>query len=136
MTTKRTKIFRPLAARITPEIVALFELCEARIKDGTAEQWEEDGGHRAAYLDDAVRLQALLQRAPDEWEVLDARWRDPPAWIRDLPRLADYRAAWRLRRAILKAARELRGGRPARAVKKRAGVAPGAPTPASGGDAG
>jgi hypothetical protein len=99
----------PRKARITAEMVGLYQRgCELR-DSGASEDWEEHGGGRAEYLKIAKHLDwTLLKRAPHEVSVLEDGLEGPkPDYMaaRDSERHPDFNG-WYSARDITRQLRE------------------------------
>jgi hypothetical protein len=85
--------------RITSEMVGLYKRCREIVAAGGERSWEEDGGHRAEFLELSVILHHALGRKPWQENVCDVV--DSPG---KPPADEDVRSAVALRRQLEKAA--------------------------------
>lgn len=109
MSTKRRPIRRSMRAKITPEVIELWQrLREINRVKRWRERWEDEGGHRREFLDGTKRLATLLGLWWGDYVLpLDATTAQPPDYIRrNSDHSQQWRVAWAWRCALIEAAKE------------------------------
>ena len=87
---------------IAPEAVDLFRRAHAIEQAGLEARWEDRGGRRREYLGLSEKLRGLLELRLWETGPLSVDEDDePPSWITDPEKIADWRRAVKLHRELL-----------------------------------